>query len=1487
MFLETMKKSLLRSSTLAEIEMLATADRWRVLKAVNSFTALTGGLIRILSGKAWTKHSNASLKRRFIYPFLSLFVIMAGVYCGSKKEETIKIGTEQSKPGKVTGFQVTHGNASVNMSWNAVEGASEYKIFMDDNSKNSQELQTHIPSKSAKQNRTLMEGLGGVAMKNGTKYAFQIAASNAQGLGPLSDKLEMVPRPEHLSSLNNLSANTGDGQVTLTWNATPLATDYIVFRKLTTEGEESFRELPNQNAHLLRTSNVGMCSDAGDYRYEDTTPSNGTSYDYKVKAVMVIDLEGAATVTAADDNAVQRMIIPQMLTTSQVIVCHKIDNSLPSGGQVTLTIGPPQSTPMGVTITGYKIEVLDIAEAPINENGMPIILYETGSGMVTYSVSQLQPHGEARKYKVTAQSGSRVDIMGSSNTHLVGSITPAPPVAMDLAIFSITEAKIVLRWSYEGTATHYTLTRSIDGAAATDIFTSKAVGTFDTLPLMSVTPTKYTYTDAHAFGRGVGVTYTLTPVILGNNAFADQTGDSLGISGTTPAEITEIADSIIESALQVHELGGATLAEPLVYAKPIVGSGTSIRTAGGANVGGDEARDLMGPHYPFGMSLLTPANAKKNKNQWGADPRGFGFRSQRMDQVYAFAMTAMPGPGCDTYYDFPIMVHEGQHKSTSLYSTDTSNSWKDSVNDIGPLYIKGASATGTQNSRTGNYRHGDTASFSDANALVAEPGYLKITFQNAMIFEGTTGVRVGIAKFTLPSTFAHATLFLANTNINKRHNFGFLRERPGATNTVEGKIRAFGFCGDTRNTYEIYMVAEYNLSPITNGTTIRQFGKMNSSGQPVQYTGGSFQTTDKQYAAEFDVSINKVLTIKYGLSFVSTDNALANLKAEINNDFDFEALKTSTQTAWKSILNGVRVADKNLSTKTKELEMFYSSMYHVASTPMIFNDANGDYIGFNNSIYKTENLGYRRRNHYHNFSGWDTYRSQSQMVALLSPTAAADQAESLINNSRQSNCDQDKIVDGTGTSAPNSGCGGSLTRWGVANDDSGTMAGEPGAIILANSLVYGASEINLHRGYEAMLRGNEYKPSDNKYWDSRGASFKATPEYSDDSASRQEHRRANALEHASAYFAKAVYAKMLSKFKTDASYAAKYKITTAQRTALSAATIYDAEATGIFAESQLKFECSHVPGGSRWTALTSGSAGSARWTRKDCHAGSKSNAAAVKRDHTDWREGNGYQHLWMYPSNVAGTTNSIKTAWFGSSTMAQVNAALNIHLRQLNQGTSGNGLFFGNEPGHFTPFVFNFLHKDGATNEALYAPGTAKVVRRIQFQMYDNTPHESFPGNDDLGAMSAWWAWSAIGLYPAIPGFGMYTLTAAPLFNKIIIRKRNGNSNEAAVIVISSNTDARVATGVNTPNSVLHKALAGYITGLTLNGVAHNKTYIMFRELYANDAAGVVTHNLAGGKTLKVTRLNFTTSLNESDAKIDFEPSPSFPTLASVEAKLQ
>ena len=83
----------------------------------------------------------------------------------------------------------------------------------------------------------------------------------------------------------------------------------------------------------------------------------------------------------------------------------------------------------------------------------------------------------------------------------------------------------------------------------------------------------------------------------------------------------------------------------------------------------------------------------------------------------------------------------------------------------------------------------------------------------------------------------------------------------------------------------------------------------------------------------------------------------------------------------------------------------------------------------------------------------------------------------------------------------------------------------------------------------------------------------------------------------------------------------------------------------------------------------------------------------------------------------------------------------------------------GNEPCHHIAYLY-------ALAGAQYK--TAAYVRNIELTQYDNTP-EGLDGNDDCGQTSAWYVWSALGLYPVNPASGVYVI-GSPLVEKATIQ---------------------------------------------------------------------------------------------------------------------
>ena len=70
--------------------------------------------------------------------------------------------------------------------------------------------------------------------------------------------------------------------------------------------------------------------------------------------------------------------------------------------------------------------------------------------------------------------------------------------------------------------------------------------------------------------------------------------------------------------------------------------------------------------------------------------------------------------------------------------------------------------------------------------------------------------------------------------------------------------------------------------------------------------------------------------------------------------------------------------------------------------------------------------------------------------------------------------------------------------------------------------------------------------------------------------------------------------------------------------------------------------------------------------------------------------------------------------------------------------------------------------------------GDSFRVRQVLNTLWKDAP-DGIPGNDDLGAMSSWYVWAAMGLYPGIPGRSELFI-AAPLFPRIVVHRANGRT---------------------------------------------------------------------------------------------------------------
>ncbi len=652
--------------------------------------------------------------------------------------------------------------------------------------------------------------------------------------------------------------------------------------------------------------------------------------------------------------------------------------------------------------------------------------------------------------------------------------------------------------------------------------------------------------------------------------------------------------------------------------------------------------------------------------QWSPDtapaaPHSGGY-DHRDSHISGFSLTHLSGAGCALYGDFPF-----------LPTTE-------------PLSSSPAAPGGGLD---GRFQPG----FSHAHES-GHPGSYSVRLNPVgggdidVSLSATT--RTGVGRFTFPAN-PHASVLINAGGSAQPDDLASVAVDP-SRREISGAASSGLFCGQ-RPRYRVYFAAVFSRRFDASGTwkeaqlEPRSIGAEDRSNPPANP-----KTTAQAGAyATFDTRRNRTVGVRVGISFVSVEDARANLAAEAGSASFGEIAARATR-RWNQALGRIRVSGGS----ARHLATFYTALYHALLAPRTFNDVNGAYPGMDGAVHRIHG-----RTQYADFSGWDVYRTEMPLLAMLVPKRAGDIARSLLADAAQSGC---------------------LPRWPYAAGQSMTMVGDSADPMLAAADAFGA-RFDRAAALAAMTRGatEPCTSANGEYVERQGL-----PEYLrlgylpfDSDANR---RNANSI-----------YG------DPDAVWG-------------SAATTLE-YAIDDYAIAQLARRAGE--------GTTAGDflGRSAAWRKLFNPAG-----AMVEPRYADgsfpqpydnlqgggFVEGDSAQYTWMVPQDPRG----LARAMGGRGRAAQ---RLQLFLRELNAGPGGthtDHALLGNEPTLHTPWLFDWLGQPYRTQEA---------VRR-GLTLYRPAP-DGYPGNDDLGTLSAWYVFGALGLYPEVPGSDVLAL-ASPLFRR-------------------------------------------------------------------------------------------------------------------------
>ncbi|MDH7640724.1 GH92 family glycosyl hydrolase [Sphingomonas oryzagri] len=713
--------------------------------------------------------------------------------------------------------------------------------------------------------------------------------------------------------------------------------------------------------------------------------------------------------------------------------------------------------------------------------------------------------------------------------------------------------------------------------------------------------------------------------------------------------------AMLATAAITAPLLAAPPADPAALVNPFIG------TTNGGN-------EFPGAVLPFGMVSFSPEETPlPGSGLVVAAPGGYEWRS---NGVRGFGLAHVSGSGCaGAGGDIPIMP--------VTRAVETSPS----APGGGNLY----------------------AAYLDHGKEQASPGAYAAKLGNGVAVDLSATLRTGVARFAFPDDKPANLLF--RTSDTEVGSSDATIHIDAAHRTVSGTVTSGNFCGylspDRRQSYyTLHFVAVFDRDFKVGGTWTD--GEVHAGATDAKggtgYGNDGFPVPGKGSGGWISFDAGAPVTMRVGISYVDDAGARANLTRESPAGTGLDATRTAARAAWNRELGRIAIEGGTDDERT----VFTTALYHSLIDPSIASDVDGRYRGMDGTIH---HLADRQQAQYANFSGWDVYRSQLQLVTMLEPKVGSDIAQSLLNQADQN--------------------GGVWDRWTHMTGATGVMNGDPSAPAIAAIYAFGGRDFDVRRAYASLLKAATVPNAKDlsrtgcpvlcvgqrpglDQWLSLHYMPAGAPGWGSVS---------DTLEMAAADFGLAQLAGMLGDKANERRF---------------------------------------LDRAGWWRNLVHPTSGYIQPRRPD---GSWLPFDPASDD--EFVEGSGAQYRWMVPFDPAGLFAAI-----GGRDRAM--AALDgfFHDDKGDWAVTKSGPLHAeldNEPSIASPWLYNFAGAPWKTQGA---------VREAMRRIWTNRPN-GISGNDDLGEMSSWYVWSAMGLYPLYPG-RTDLVVGSPLFRDIRIDRPGG-----------------------------------------------------------------------------------------------------------------
>ncbi|MEO8672204.1 MAG: GH92 family glycosyl hydrolase [Tahibacter sp.] len=184
-----------------------------------------------------------------------------------------------------------------------------------------------------------------------------------------------------------------------------------------------------------------------------------------------------------------------------------------------------------------------------------------------------------------------------------------------------------------------------------------------------------------------------------------------------------------------------------------------------------------------------------------------------------------------------------------------------------------------------------------------------------------------------------------------------------------------------------------------------------------------------------------------------------------------------------------------------------------------------------------------------------------------------------------------------------------------------------------------------------------------------------------------------------------------------------------------------------------------------WRNVVDRQSGFARARRSDGRYNEPFDPVAVGYG-SDYTEGNAWQYSWYVPQDIAGLSARLGGDHRFAQRLDQVFDAV-VDPAKFAKVEDISGLIgyyaHGNEPSHHIAYLYAYAGEPWR--------GQARLGE-IMHSQYSPKP-DGLSGNDDLGQMSAWYVFTALGFYPVAPGSNEYVI-GRPFLDRASLQLPNG-----------------------------------------------------------------------------------------------------------------